>query len=55
MEAYFCTFVNQEANNWARLPPMMEFAYNNSKNAHTGYTLFELNCGYHPCISFKDK
>ena len=32
---------------------MAVFAYNNVKNASTGHTLFELNCGYHFCISFK--
>ena len=32
---------------------MAEFAYNNIKNASTGYTLFELNCGYHPCVFYK--
>ena len=32
---------------------MAEFAYNNAKNASTGYTLFELNCGYHPRVSYK--
>ena len=34
---------------------MTEFAYNNSKNAGTGYTPFELNCGYHLWVFFKDK
>ena len=33
---------------------MAEFAYNNAKNVSTGHTLFELNCGYHPCISYKE-
>ncbi len=33
---------------------MAEFAYNNVKNASTGHTSFELNCGYHPKDSFKD-
>ena len=33
---------------------MTEFAYNNTKNANTGYTLFELNCGYYPKISFEE-
>ena len=32
---------------------MAEFAYNNAKNASTGHTPFELNCGYHPCVFFK--
>ena len=33
---------------------MAEFAYNNAKNASTGHTLFELNCGYYPCVSFEE-
>ena len=53
MEAYLGAFVNFEQNNWARFLPMAEFAYNNAKNASTGRTLFELNCGYHPRVSFK--
>ena len=34
---------------------MVKFAYNNFKNARTGHILFELNCGYHPCIFFEDE
>ena len=33
---------------------MAEFAYNNAKNANTGYTSFKLNCGYHPWIFYKE-
>ena len=33
---------------------MAEFAYNNAKNASTGDTPFELNCSYHPCVSFEE-
>ncbi len=33
---------------------MAKFAYNNAKNASTGHTPFELNCGYHPRVSFKE-
>ena len=33
---------------------MAKFAYNNAKNASTGYTPFELNCGYQPCILYKE-
>ena len=54
MEAYLRAFVNFEQNDWARLLPMAEFAYNNAKNASTGHTPFELNCGYHPRVSFKE-
>ncbi len=33
---------------------MAEFVYNNAKNASTGYTPFELNCGYHLSVSFEE-
>ena len=55
IEAYLRAFVNWEQNDWARLLPMAEFVYNNSKNASIGHTLFELNCGYHPYFFFEDK
>ena len=32
---------------------MAEFAYNNANNASTGHTPFELNCGFHPRMSYK--
>ncbi len=32
---------------------MAKFAYNNTKNASTGHTPFELNCSYHPRVSYK--
>ena len=54
MEAYLRAFVNFEQNDWARLLLMAEFAYTNAKNASTGHTLFELNCGYHRCVSFEE-
>ena len=55
MEAYLRVFVNFEQNDWARLLPMAEFAYNNAKNASTGHTPFELNCGYHPRMSYEEE
>ncbi len=33
---------------------MAEFAYNNTKNASTGHTLFKLNYCYYPKVSFKE-
>ena len=33
---------------------MAEFAYNNAKNASTGYTPFELNCGYHLRVFYEE-
>ena len=55
IEAYLYAFVNWEQNDWTRLLLIVEFAYNNFKNAHTGHTSFELNCSYYPCVFFKDK
>ena len=54
MEAYLWIFVNIEQNDWARLLPMAEFAYNNAKNASIGFTPFKLNCGYYPRVSYKE-
>ncbi len=53
MEAYLRAFVNWEQDDWAKLLPMAEFAYNNAKNASTSHTPFELNCGYHLRVSFE--
>ena len=54
MEAYLQAFVNFKQNNWARLLSMAKFAYNNTKNASSGHTPFELNCGYHPRMLYKN-
>ena len=54
MKAYFQVSVNFKQIDCARLFSMIEFAYNNAKNASTGHTLFELNCKYHPCVSYKE-
>ncbi len=54
MEAYLKAFVNWEQDDWARLLPMAEFAYNNAKNTSTGHTPFELNWGYHLKVFFEE-
>ena len=33
---------------------MAKFAYNNAKNVSIGHTPFELNCGYHSWMSYKN-
>ena len=53
MEAYLQAFVNFKQNDWARLLSMAEFAYNNAKNSSTNHMPFELNCGFHLCVSFE--
>ena len=42
---------NYQQDNWSRLLPLAEFAYNNAPNATTGMTPFFANKGYHPSIS----
>ena len=54
MEAYLRTFINFKQNEWVRPLLIANLAYNNAKNACSGYTLFELNCSYHPQILYKD-
>ena len=54
MEAYLRAFIKYKLDNWARLVPIAKFAYNNAKYASTGYILFELNCGYHPRVFYKE-
>ena len=54
MEAYLRAFVNFKQNDWARFLSMAKFAYNIAKNANTGHTPFELNCGYHPRVFFEE-
>ena len=55
MEVYLWAFMNFKQNDWARLLLMAKFAYNNTKNSNNGHMLFELNCDYHPCVSFTEK
>ena len=54
METYYQAFVNFKQNVWAKLLSMAEFVYNNAKNASSGHMPFELNCGYHPRMLYKD-
>ena len=55
LEAYLRSFVSFEQDNWVQYLPMAEFAFNNSKHSSTGLTPFELNCGYHPRMSYEDE
>ena len=55
IEAYLYVFISSEQNDWAWLLSIAKFTYNNSKNASTGHTPFELNCGYHPQMSYKEE
>ena len=54
MQAYFRAFVNWKQDNWAKLLPIAEFAYHNTKNTNTGHIPFKFNCGYRLRVSFKE-
>jgi len=48
IEAYLRAFVGKEQEDWVRLLPMAEFAYNNSTTTGNGMSLFYANYGFHP-------
>ena len=54
MEAYLRAFINDEQSDWARLLLMAEFVYNNANNTSSDYTPFELNCDFHPRVSYEE-
>ena len=43
-------YVTYKQDQWNEYLPAVKFAYNNAKQASTGFTLFELDCGQHPNI-----
>ena len=51
LEQYLWVYCNYQQDNWSKLLPLVEFAYNNAPNATTGVTPFFANMGYHPNIS----
>lgn len=53
MKIYLQAFINVKQKDWAKFLLIVMFAYNNTKNANTGYMLFKLNYGYYLCVFFK--
>jgi len=51
LEQYLCIYCNYQQNNWSKLLPLAEFAYNNAPSATTGVSPFFVNKGYHPNLS----
>jgi transposase InsO family protein len=51
LEQYLRAYTNYQQDDWVRLLPYAEFAYNNSRNATTGLTPFFALYGYNPDIS----
>ena len=48
LEQYLRVYVNYQQDNWARLPPMAKYAYNNAVNASTGLMPFKALMSYNP-------
>lgn len=44
------SYVNYKQDNWCDLLPALELAYNRSTNPSTGYSRFELDCGWQPRV-----
>ena len=53
LEQYIRIYCSYQQDDWFRLLPMAEFAYNNAPNSSTGITPFFANKGYHPNISVR--
>ena len=41
-------YTTYKQDKWNDYLPAAEFTYNNSKQASTGFSLFELDCGFNP-------
>jgi len=55
LEQYLYVYCNYQQDNWSKLLPLTEFAYNNTPSATTGVSLFFTNKGYHPNITVHPK
>ena len=51
LEQYLRIYCNYQQDNWAKLLPLAEFAFNNSPSTTTGVSPFFANKGYHPNIA----
>src|ERR1700676_2329771 len=51
LEQYIRIYCNYQQDNWSRLLPLAEFAFNNVPSATTGISPFFANKGYHPNIT----
>jgi len=51
LEQYLPVYCNYQQDNWSKLLPLVEFAYNNAPSATTGVSPFFANKGYHSNLS----
>jgi len=55
LEQYLHIYCNYQQDNWSKLLPLVEFAYNNAPSATTSISPFFANKGYHPNITVHPK
>ena len=48
LKQYLRIYCNYQQDNWSKLLPLADFAYNNAPSATTGVSPFFANKGYHP-------
>ena len=53
LEQYLHSYYNYQQDNWAKLLPLAEFAFNNALLASTGISPFFTNKGYHPRLQVR--
>ena len=51
LEQYLCVYCNYQQDNWSKLLPLAEFAYNNALSATTDVFPFFANKRYYPNIT----
>jgi hypothetical protein len=51
LEQYIRIYCNYQQDNWSKLLPLAEFAYNNAPSETTGVSLFFANKGYNPAVT----
>ena len=55
LEQYLHVYCNYQQDDWFKLLPLVEFAYNNTPSATTSISLFFANKGYYPNITIHSK
>jgi len=55
LKQYLHIYCNYQQDNWSKLLPLVEFAYNNALSATTSVSPFFTNKGYHPNITVHPK
>jgi len=55
LKQYLCIYCNYQQDNWSKLLPLVEFAYNNALSTTTSVSPFFANKEYYPNITVHPK